>query len=357
MWKRCICLVLLTVLLGGAAYGAWNPLKDPAIIGWWACDEGDGALVGDSSANGNDGTVINGPAIWTPGVSGSAVTLFAPTLVEVPPMGLTLTEATMAGWFMPMGPQPDWASIIMHRNPGPASGFNLLADGRLAYHWNDTSASWDYRGDAYYSLTEWTFCAVTVAPDKATFYVNGEAKSVNAVAHGTATWDGPIWLGGDGNSTWVTRRMNGSLDDVSFFGRALSEGEIQTIMQGLDAAAAAEWENTATTGAPAFFATNVQDGIYDIGALSGDISYEFIVRSNPDETQASMCLIGRRNFGDTQAGLKYEQWNNTGTYGATLFGVMDYDYGVPTDPGVATHLVFVSSEELGTTALYVNGVY
>ena len=108
---------------------------------------------------------------------------------------------------------------------------------------------------------------------------------------------------------------------------------------------------------PDYLDTYVQDGLYDIGEFSGDITYEFIVKSNPDETEASMCLIGRRQFGDTQAGLKYEQWNNTGTYGATLFGVVDLDFGIPTAPGEYTHLAFVSSEEAATTDLYVNGVY
>ncbi len=118
----------------------------------------------------------------------------------------------------------------------------------------------------------------------------------------------------------------------------------------------AGWEKAAIKASPTFFGTNVEDGVYDIGPLGGEITYEFVVQSNPDEEQASMCLIGRRDFGDTQAGLKYEQWNNTGTYGATIFGVMDYDFGVANDPNVITHLAFVSSEELGATELYVNGV-
>ena len=150
MWKRCIGIVLLLVLIqSGVSFGAWNFLDDPALIGWWTLDETEGVLVADSSANGNDGTVVNGPAAWAPGVHGNALTLVAPTLVEIPAMGLTLTEATMAGWFMPFGTQPDWASIIMHRNPGPASGFNLLASGQLAYHWNDASSTWSFRPDAY----------------------------------------------------------------------------------------------------------------------------------------------------------------------------------------------------------------
>jgi len=347
----------LALLQGGALYGAWNPLGDPALIGWWSCNEGQGNVVGDSSANGNDGTFVNGDPVWTPGVFGNAITLVAPTLVEVPAMGLTLSEATMAGWFMPYGVQPDWAAIIMHRNPGKASGFNLLADGQLAYHWNDDSSTWSYRSGAIYSSFEWTFCTLTVAPDQATFYINGEAKAANVVAHAPAVWDGPVWLGGDGNAQWVGRRMNGSLDDVSFFSRALAAEEVQALMLGIDGAAKAQWENTAKASVPTFLATDVQDGIYDVGALGGEITYEFVVQSNPDETQASMCLIGRRNFGATQAGIKYEQWPDTKTYGATLFGVVDLDFLVPTAPGVPTHLTFVSSEATGTTALYVNGEY
>jgi len=116
------------------------------------------------------------------------------------------------------------------------------------------------------------------------------------------------------------------------------------------------WRTAAADAKPGFLATYVADGLYDIGAFGGEQTYEFIVRSNPDEQEASMCLIGRRQFGDTQMGLKYEQWNNTKTYGATVFGVMDYDYGVPNAPGEYTHLVFVSSKAAGKTDLYVNGV-
>ncbi|MCP4609260.1 MAG: hypothetical protein GY845_11155, partial [Planctomycetes bacterium] len=122
-------------------------------------------------------------------------------------------------------------------------------------------------------------------------------------------------------------------------------------------AAIASWEAAAAAASPGFIATNVADSLVDIGQYGGEQTYEFIVRSNPDEQEASMALIGRRQFGDTEAGLKYEQWNNTGTYGATLFGVVDLDFGVANSPGADTHLVFVSSEAAGTTALYVNGAF
>ncbi len=256
MWKRCTCLTFLVVLLAlmqvSSVYGAFNAQKDPALIGWWTCDEGEGSLVADSSPNGNDGTFINGDPVWTTGIYGNAITIIGPTLVEVQPMDLTLSEATMAGWLFAPTAQPEWASIIMHRSPGPASGFNLLADRQLAYHWNDASNTWSFRGNVQHPLNEWAHCAVTVAPDRAVFYLNGVESAVNAVSHPACAWDGPIWLGGDGGGSWVARRMNGgSLDDVCFFSRALSDTEVAALMEGLS--------DPALAGAP-----NPADGATDV---------------------------------------------------------------------------------------------
>ncbi len=134
------------------------------------------------------------------------------------------------------------------------------------------------------------------------------------------------------------------------------DGDIWSFTTFPDVTTAPEaWLGIATMADPGYLATDVVNGAYDIGEFGGEMTYEFLVRSNPAETQASMALIGRLGFGDTTVGLKYEQWNNTGTYGATAFGVADYDFGVANDPGVPTHLVFVSSEEAGTTTLFVNG--
>ncbi len=232
MSKKLIYLVVV-MMLGLApmnlVYGF-----DPDLLAWWTFDEGAGTVVGDASGNGHDGTFVFGDPVWVAGNRGSAVQLVGPTLIEVPPLDVVLTEATMAGWIKTNGSQPEWSSIIMHRDPGPAHGFNILGF-QLAYHWNDDSASWSYRGGDVIPDDEWTFVAVTVEPDKATFYINGVAGSVNTISHTPATWDGNIYLGGDGGDDWVARRMNGALDDVSFFSRALTADEILALMEGIGA--------------------------------------------------------------------------------------------------------------------------
>jgi len=205
----------------------------PDLIAWWTCDEGEGTVVGDSSGHGHDGAFAFGDPAWVEGVSGTAVELVGPTLVEVPAVNAELTEATMAGWIKPNGAQPDWSAFIMMRDPGLATGFNILGY-QLAYHWNDDSATWSFRGGDMIAENDWTFAAVTIEPDKATFYVNGVPGSVNAVAHGPNLLNSNIYLGGDGTANWVSRRMNGALDDVALFSKALTADEIVDVMTGLE---------------------------------------------------------------------------------------------------------------------------
>ncbi len=223
--------VVLSILIqGGAVLGAGG-----SLIGRWMCDEGQGNTVSDSSGNKRHGKFVNGTAAWTPGHAGSAIKLVAPTLVEIPNINMILSEATMAGWVFADGQQPNWASLIMHRGSGSAHGFNLTADdGRpaLAYHWNDDSATWGARTQAVYPLSEWTHCALTIQPTKATFYINGAEAHVVAVRHNPANWNQTFYLGGDGGSGYADRRMKGALDDVMMFSRALNAGQIAGLMDG-----------------------------------------------------------------------------------------------------------------------------
>jgi len=144
------------------------------------------------------------------------------------------------------------------------------------------------------------------------------------------------------------------VDEVDPTGKAVA-GPVWTI--NVAGANTGAWKTAAAAAEPNYIATYVADGVFDIGTFGGDQTFEFIVRSNPDETMASMCLLGRKDTGDTKMGLKYEQWNNTKHYGATVFGVKDYDSGVATAPGEYTHLAFVSSKAGAKTDLYVNGVF
>jgi hypothetical protein len=236
-------MALLALVTGSTTQGAFNPLSDPALVGWWTCDDGKGTTVADSSPNHRDGTAyaglggaaLAGTVTWVPGIHAGAVELKYPNLIQIPAVNITMTQATMAGWMKPLGAQAAWTSFMMMR--GSATGLNINPDAgnlQLCYHWGDASSSWGYRPNAYMVNNEWTFAAVTIEPTQAIFYVNGVQAAVNTAAHASVNWNAPIFLGGDGSGSQDPRRMtDGMLDDVSLFSRALTADEIKAIMKGL----------------------------------------------------------------------------------------------------------------------------
>ncbi len=51
---------------------AFDADKDSSLVGWWKLDDGSGTTAKDSSGQGHNGTLTNGP-IWTTGHAGSGL--------------------------------------------------------------------------------------------------------------------------------------------------------------------------------------------------------------------------------------------------------------------------------------------
>ena len=137
---------------------------------------------------------------------------------------------------------------------------------------------------------------------------------------------------------------------------ALLTGSLYAGSYSADAALVA-WQNEVTgsgaTAAATLFTTvnGAAPQNVNVGALTGARTFEFIVNSGG--TGGSQALLGDRITGGNTQGIKFEQWNNTGNYGITNFGVADLDSGVANTTGTDIHLVFASN---GTdTTIYQNG--
>ncbi len=117
------------------------------------------------------------------------------------------------------------------------------------------------------------------------------------------------------------------------------------------------WKTAVEKSAPAFTLFEAVSGTdprsVDVGTLTGDRAFEFIVNSGT--VGASQVLTGSGMAGSGLQGLKFEQWSETGLYGFTDYGITDYSAtGVPFDTGRNVHIVY--SSDGATTNLYVDGV-
>src|SRR5262249_20778230 len=118
------------------------------------------------------------------------------------------------------------------------------------------------------------------------------------------------------------------------------------------------WQSAVTGGstAPATtLFTTVPGGspiLFNVGNLSGDRSFEFIV--NSPSRGISQALMGSQAPSVGRQGLKFDQCCNTGFYGMTNFGVIDYTSTTPTDFGRDVDIVFTSDGS--TTNMYTDGV-
>lgn len=119
----------------------------------------------------------------------------------------------------------------------------------------------------------------------------------------------------------------------------------------------ADWQNQvsnvgATPAATNFTTVNgTAPMTINVGALSGDSSFEFIV--NAGFAGLSSALLGNRTDNGRQ-GLKFEQFNDTGVFGITNFGVVDILSDDTPPANIDTHVAFVSDGS-SSTDLYVNG--
>ena len=233
MSKRCTCFTFLIVLLalaqGGAAYGAYNPFDDPALVGWWSFEEGSGTTAADSSSYGRAGTLTGG-VTWTTGRFGGGVQLDGTSgYVTVPSFPLTTDSITMVAWVNGWKGS-DWAAIITGQPTRLELGFG--DNNTLHYTWNgDSSTTWSWTGGPVIPQDSWAMVAVTIDPAKAIAYVytdsTGLSSGTNAIAHISQTFT-VLSMGW----SFDARYVRGILDEVAVFSRALTEEEILVLTKG-----------------------------------------------------------------------------------------------------------------------------
>jgi hypothetical protein len=225
---------LVTFILGlGLILTSVSDAADPNLIGWWKLDETSGLIAVDSSGLGNDGTLpeMTGNE-WTSGIVGGALEFDGTNdYVSVPnSSSLQLTSAlTMAGWIK----ANSWGSgtdvdIIARKGEGNPNNYQLsIADGLATLYLDDGDGS-GLRGDTLLNTGQWYHVAATWDGTTVRIYVDGVLDNDPPDSRGGTidTDTRAFYIGGRSGADL----LDGILDDVRLYNRALSEAEIKNLV-------------------------------------------------------------------------------------------------------------------------------
>lgn len=213
----------------------------PALLAYWKLNENTGTIASDSSGNSNTGNLINNP-IWVQGKSGSALQFngINKYVDARNPANLQLTGAlTLEGWIKlndtaanaalfgrghGLGSDGNYGYFLTYYAPTKSLYFDTysatardalyLSNAITDNNWHHIAATWDG----------------TTNSNGKKLYLDGKlvaqkASAVNSI--GIPAYNFRIGLDGNGNYP-----LNGAIDEVKVYNKALTASEIQANYAG-----------------------------------------------------------------------------------------------------------------------------
>ncbi len=376
------------LLLNGA------PVLDNGLVAHWEFDDGAGTTAVDSSANSNDGTLVNDPT-WVNGVYGDALSFDgADDYVDYGDvLNDTTFPLTVSTWVYRRG--ADEVTLFHSDDGSEYAGFWLLvnANGQVELACGDGSGtgSGDYKSKQSTTAIDserWTHvAAVANSLSDVTIYIDGQdaggaySGAATLMAHSAYPARAAF------RTLWGPTYADGMLDDLRIYDRALSEAEVQTLAANLDVGLAAHWKFDDGAGTTALdssgngnhgtltngptWATGVRGGALDFDGVDDHVEMGDIL--NEVTGSFSVSAWGYRRDGGR---LQIINADESGTYRGFWFQVSEtgrigINYGDGTGAGsndrrskgvdsavAAEEWTHITAVVRGATdmTIYVNGV-
>ena len=222
-------LIILSLMFVGISNADFDP---ETVSGMWLFDDGKGDTAVDSSENGQDGELVNGPKWAKNGKFGSALEFDGNESkghVVVGDLGLS-GEVTLILWANPNGAADDdrlISNISGPTNPAFTTRFQSGAVEVWSSAWKPVIEKFDDKKWGHYAF-------VFDGEGNVTGYYNGKEGETVADSY-TFT---QIGIGANFLDQWG-QYFSGLFDEIAFFSVALTEDDIQTVMtKGLKSALA-----------------------------------------------------------------------------------------------------------------------
>ena len=211
------------------------------LVGWWKFDETNGTIAYDSSGNGNDGNLTNGPT-WTAGKIGGALNFDGiDDRIKIPHTVLDgKSFLTISFWFKmnSSSVNTDAHYFISGANVGNDNRFRLYIHSSLGLGKNDSeikgSSTYASIESNSYWTSDWRKLTFVRSINGLQFYLNGNPTHLFSYTPSSLTISANgLWVGPDQDSVaggWETQQsLQGKLDDYRIYDRALSAEEVQAL--------------------------------------------------------------------------------------------------------------------------------
>jgi hypothetical protein len=212
----------------GATYDQLT-YSDPSLVGYWPFEEGTGTTTKDLSGNGNDGTIYG--ATWTTGKVVSALSFDGvDDYVDVSAIGvsriLDVVPVSLEAWINErVRSSNDFRNnyISSDRPSYYGQGFGIGSDGKLKIEYHNGF----WQPNILIPLNIWQHIILVYTPGNVKVYINGEYK--NKLNYTQATPDGitGVSIGRHNSGIGEAYYINGLIDEVRIYNRALSDVEIK----------------------------------------------------------------------------------------------------------------------------------
>jgi uncharacterized protein (TIGR02145 family) len=211
--------------LAGMVVNTWKGYRlNSGLVGYLTFDGKDliGTTAYDRSGQGNNGTLMNGP-LPTMGRVGQGLSFDGGTTGndKVSMGSMTLGSIhTLSVWVYLHGDTMGTYTNLMLQD-SPYHQFYLQKTNRFLSYYSNTTGT--VSPGVAISIGQWTHCAVVSNGSTLTFYVNGDAVGAPIAGNpGSVTggWD----IGG-----WSGHTVNGKLDEVRIYDRALTANEVKSL--------------------------------------------------------------------------------------------------------------------------------
>lgn len=220
------------------------------LVRRYACDEGSGTTLTDTSPSPQNGTLVNGATYTAPGQVGAASCLFdgSNDHATSPTTGMTLTASSSYTWAMWIRPTafPEWQAVWVQGVAGDEPIFLIYVHttanpgtpvtAGVTAIWVSTGALRHPTTNNVLVADTWAHIAVVYDGSAAqasrfTLYVN--AVSVNGTVESSGTigtiTPNTVRIGED---TYGDPFFGGNLDEIYYFDRALTQADVQELLGG-----------------------------------------------------------------------------------------------------------------------------